>query len=79
MFYPKCPKCGSDHATSAQSDSVSEAGRRAGMWLRMQQMAGHPHPLVKAAYLSALVGNAIYRRYPGGGPKRCNDCGHLFR
>jgi hypothetical protein len=33
---------------------------------------------MKAIYLGALAGNAIYRRYPGGGPKVCTKCGHRF-
>lgn len=81
MFYPPCPKCNRNTVTSAQSAHISAAGRRAGNWLRGQQLAGHPHPAMKAAYVITLLGNEVYKRVPGGGEKRCTnpECGHIFK
>lgn len=79
MFYPKCPRCGSA-TESAESNSFELGKRGLDYWLHSQAMAGHPHPVLKAAGLAMTIGRQIYKRVPGGGAKRCTnpDCRHEF-
>lgn len=77
MFYPKCPVCGGA-TESVEPDQVDRQNMRTKFWLNSQAMSGHPHPLLKAATLAVSVGRQIYKRFPGGGDKRCTSCGHRF-
>lgn len=79
MFYPKCPKCGSD-SESIESDTLDYGNRHTGQWLHSQAMGGHSHPWVKAASFAVSVGRQLYKRVPGGGAKRCTSpaCRHEF-
>lgn len=76
MLFPKCPVCGGK-SKSAESDRVaygnSHIKRFAG-----GHMTGHAHPLIGLVATAISVGNFIYQRVPGGGSKRCTECGHEF-
>lgn len=78
MFYPKCPKCGSE-STSAEGDSVSYGNRHLKRFAS-GHMTGHGHPLIGMFATAISVGNMIYQRVPGGGRKRCTNpsCRHEF-
>jgi NAD-dependent SIR2 family protein deacetylase len=78
MLMPKCPRCGSK-TESIEPDTIEYGNRHAGQYLRSQALQGHNHPLLKAISVGVMVGRLIYKRVPGGGEKRCRDCGHTFR
>lgn len=79
MFYPACPNCGSKNVESNEPDTIEYGNRHMGHWAHQQALQGHPHPLIKAISVGIMVGRQIYKRVPGGGEKRCRDCGHTFR
>ena len=76
MFFPKCPQCGGN-SESAESDSVSYQSRHL-KHFAAGHATGHAHPVIGAIATAISVGNLIYQRLPGGGRKRCTNCGHEF-
>lgn len=78
ILYPKCPQCGGTCETDEPTD-FDQSARGMGALLRSAAAAGHPHPYMKAVQLAAVVGRQVYKRWPGGGQKRCTACSHSFR
>jgi hypothetical protein len=76
MLYPKCPRCGGK-STTAENDTVSYANRHMGRFAR-GGMTGHSHPLLGLVSVAISVGDFAYKRFPGGGKKRCTACSHEF-
>ena len=78
MFFPKCPKCDS-RSESAEDDSISYGNRHLGRFAS-GGMTGHAHPLLGMVATAITAGNFVYRRFPGGGAKRCTNpnCRHQF-
>lgn len=76
MLHFPCPKCGGNVET-AEDNSVS-LGNRSLKQFASGGMTGHSHPLLGIVASAITVGNFIYQRVPGGGRKRCTDCGHEF-
>lgn len=73
MFYPKCPKCGGKSETTEDDPTWTKA--------RAPHISGH-HPIMHtmtAAFGVAKAGYQVWRRFPGGGGKRCTICGHQFK
>ncbi|MGA0546835.1 hypothetical protein ACO2Q1_16310 [Brevundimonas sp. VNH65] len=77
MFYPACAHCGGK--TTSSEPSTRHANYAFNQWLKQQAAANHPHGYLKMAVLICNGGNEIYKRLPGGGEKRCTNCGHTFR
>lgn len=76
MLHFPCPKCGGK-VESAESDSVAYGNRHLKQFAA-GHMTGHAHPLLAMLSTAITVGNFVYQRVPGGGRKRCTDCGHEF-
>lgn len=76
MFFPKCPVCGAK-SESAENDTVSYGNRQMKRFAG-GHMTGHAHPIVGMVATAISVGNLVYQRIPGGGRKRCTECGHEF-
>lgn len=76
MFFPKCPRCGGK-TQSAEGDAVAYGNRQVKRFAT-GQMTGHAHPAAAVISTAISLGNMIYQRIPGGGRKRCTDCGHEF-
>jgi len=79
MFYPPCPKCGGK-VESAEPDSFDRANSTVSRRASLDAALGHPHPHIKMLTLGITVFRQIYKRFPGGGAKRCTaaTCGHQF-
>lgn len=78
MWMPKCPLCGGP-TESIEPAGIDQTNRGMSSHLHTQAMLGHPHPLLKAINIGISVGRQVYKRVPGGGEKRCKNCGHEFR
>lgn len=79
MFFPPCPNCETNTVESAEDEQIDRNARGTRMYLAAQAAAGHPHPVAKAMVTGLTVGRAIWKRWPGGGLKRCTKCGLHFR
>jgi hypothetical protein len=77
MFFPKSPCCGAK-SESAEPNMINSK-HAANSWLQQSAAAGHPHPYLKLGVVALSVGKQIYDRLPGGGRKRCTNCGNIFR
>lgn len=77
MFYPSCPSCGGK--SESREPSIQHSKHAFAHWLQQQAAANHPHPYLKTALALGGVGYEVYKRVPGGGEKRCTNCGHTFR
>ena len=78
-MFMKCPHCGSSRVRSIESDGIDAVNSGVGQVLRFEHMRHHSHPIMQLAHLGVSLGRAVYRRVPGGGLKRCDDCGSEFR
>jgi len=79
MFFPPCPHCKKNTVESAEDERVDYNVRTAKLRLVAQAAQGHPHPIAKTFATAIIVGRAAWKRWPGGGLKRCTDCGFEFR
>ena len=73
MLYPKCPKCGG----KAESATIDPAWAKT----RVPPSRGGEPPVVqlaRLAFTAVKVGREAWKRIPGGGGKRCKECGHRF-
>ena len=76
MFYPKSPCCGAK-SESAEPNMIYPK-HAASQWLQHSGAANH-HPYLKFALGTLSLGYQVYNRVPGGGEKRCTNCGRTFR
>jgi hypothetical protein len=79
MFFPPCPNCKKNTVVCAEDEHFDQNARTTRMHLAHQAAIGHPHPVMKGIVGAVMIGRAVYKRWPGGGLKRCTDCGLEFR
>lgn len=75
MFYPECPKCGGETGPDGYEQRKDAEFRRTQLGNR------HLFNAVPILHLGSMlfsVGRQIYKRFPGGGGKRCKSCYHWF-
>ena len=79
MFFLPCINCKSLNVESTELDTIDAGARRSNHVLHQQAVSGHRHPLIAAGVTAVSIGRFIWKRFPGGGEKRCKDCGHVYR
>lgn len=76
MLYPKCPKCGGKSGPDSEENNIDDRSRKA---LHASRHMFNKVPLLHLGSIAYSAGRQVYKRVPGGGGKRCEDCGHHFK